>query len=173
MGNPETFNIHCKYSAQMRFGDDIREFWGSCIRHSTARDDREREDAIHAWNWWRAAMFTKAEILAGLSSIDGCVVLDRSLQLLGFGGEIRVDYKKVQNAPRTLRNLKTGQLTPEHELERMGTRHRSAYRLAKVYAGIIVFVISQDGDLRIFCSDDSNVFGFEGLHAWVHEHESQ
>ena len=118
-------------------------------------------------------MFTKAGILAGLSSIDGCVVLDRNLQVLGFGGEIRIDKEQVQNASRTLTNLKTSQPASEDELEQLGTRHRSPYRLAKVHAGAIVFVISQDGELRIFCSDESYVFGFEGLHAWVHEYESQ
>jgi len=173
IGKPEDFDIRCKYPAQMRFGDDIRQFWESCVSHAAARDEQERERAIHAWNWRRAAVFTKADILAGLSSVDGCVVLDRNLQVLGFGGEIRVDNQRVQTAPRALRNLKTGQLTPEDELERMGTRHRSAYRLAKVHAEIIVFVISQDIDLRIFCSDESNVFGFDRLHAWVHQSESE
>lgn len=172
-GNPEDFDIHCKYSTQMRFGEDILQFWQSCVSHATARDDREREKATHAWSWRRAAAFAKAGILAGLSSVDGCVVLDRNLQVLGFGGEIRVDDKKVKDTPRALKNLKTGQLTQENELERMGTRHRSAYRLAKVHPGIIVFVISQDGDLRIFCSDESNVFGFDRLHAWVHQYESE
>jgi hypothetical protein len=174
-GSLEGFDIHCKYPVEMRLGDDILEFWKSCVHHAEARNDdqHERDAATQAWSWRRAALFTKAEILAGLSSVDGCVVLDRNLQVLGFGGEIRVDDQKVYAAPRALRNLRTGQLTPEAELEQYGTRHRSAYRLAKVSPGTIVFVISQDGDLRIFCSDEETVFGFDRLHAWVHQYEAQ
>ncbi len=171
-GKPEDFDIRCKYPAQMRFGEDILQFWLSCFKHAAARDDRERDKSTDAWSWRRTSVFAKAEILSALSSVDGCVVLDRNLQVLGFGGEIRVYDDKVKKAPRALKNLKTGQLTPEDELEQMGTRHRSAYRLAKVHPGIIVFVISQDGDLRIFCSDESHVFGFDRLHAWVHQYES-
>ena len=117
-------------------------------------------------------MASNAEILAGLASVDGCVVLDRKLNLLGFGGEIRVDPTEVEKAPRTLRNLKTGDAMPESEVEQLGTRHRSAYRLTKVHPGVIAFVISQDGDLRVFCSDDNDVFGFDRLHAWERDHES-
>jgi hypothetical protein len=167
--------MHCKYPARMPFGDIIREFWLSCVSHARVPmdDHRERDRLAHVWNWRRAAVFAKARVLAGLSSVDGCVVLDRCLKVLGFGAEIRIDDDKLGTAPRALRNKKTGEPTPESEVEQMGTRHRSAYRLAKVHPGIMVFVISQDGDLRIFCSDDQDVFGFDRLHAWVYQHESE
>lgn len=171
--NPEEFDIHCKYPAQLDFGDLILQFWQSCIRHATAKGVRELGSATHAWTWRRAAVFDKAGILAGLSSVDGCVVLNRKLQVLGFGGEIQVSEQQAQEATRTLKNLKTGEPEPEEDaLKGLGTRHRSAYRLAKVHPGVIVFVISQDGDLRIFCSDESDVFGFDRLDAWVQEYES-
>jgi hypothetical protein len=172
-GSLEGFHIRCKYPVEMHLGDDIPEFWKSGVHYAKARDDGQREAATHAWSWRRATLFTKAEILAGLSSVDGCVVLDRNLQVLGFGGEIRVDDRKVQAATRALRNFRTDQLTPEAELEQYGTRHRSAYRLAKVHPGTMVFVISQDGDLRIFCSNEKDVFGFDHLHAWVHQYEAE
>jgi hypothetical protein len=132
-GSLEGFDIYCKYPAEMDFGDDILQFWKSCVNYVEAEGDDQRERATSAWKWRRAALYTKAEILAALSSGDGCVVLNRNLQVLGFGGEIRVDDQRVQAAPRALRNRRTVQLTPEEELEQYGTRHRSAYRLAKVY----------------------------------------
>ena len=107
-GSPEEFDIRCKYPAQMQFGDDIREFWLTCASYAQSKDDAERERAAHHWNWRRAAVFTKARILAGLSSVDGCVVVDRCLKVVGFGGEIRIDDAKLQAAPRTLRDKKTG-----------------------------------------------------------------
>ena len=171
-GTPEDFSIHCKHPAQMNFGDDIIQFWQSCIHYANAKDGSE--GAAHAWNWRRAALFDKAVILAGLSSVDGCVVLNRKLQVLGFVGEIRVTNKQADEAVRPYKNLATNETEPDEEvLKRLGTRHRSAFRLAKVYPRTIVFVISQDGDLRIFCSDESYVYGFDRLHAWVHHRESQ
>lgn len=172
---PEKCDIHLKYRAQMPFGDDIGRFWQSCVMHARSLecDHGERDRAEREWCLRKARVSSNALVLAGMSSVDGCVVLDRRLQLVGFGGEIRIDSKELEAAPRKLRNIKTKQLTPESEVEKLGTRHRSAYRLARVHPGIIVFVISQDGDLRIFCSDDKDVFGFDRLHAWVHRYEAE
>ncbi len=172
-GRPEDCDIRCTYSPGVAFGDAIQEFWDTCIEHFLARDSDARELADHAWNWRRAAVFAKADIVSGLSSVDGCVVLDRDLRVTGFGGEILVDPTRAAGEARGLRNLKTGDPMPETELDRLGTRHRSAYRLAKSHPGVIAFVVSQDGDLRVFASTQHDVFGFDRLHAWVHQSESE
>lgn len=163
------FSIKCKYDADLRLGEQILDFWNACIVFAKASTEEERNPALHQWKWHREKLFITAKALAGLSCVDGCVVVDGDLAVLGFGGEIRVDEAKASSAPRSLRNIKTGELTPEDELLSFGTRHRSAYRLCKVHPGTIAFVISQDGDLRIFYSTDSDVYGFQFLHAWVHE----
>ena len=172
-GRPEDFDIRCTHGTSIALGEDIQDFWDTCIEHSLTKDSDAREEADHAWNWKRAAVFAKADIVSGLSFVDGCVVLDRDLRVVGFGGEILVDPGRVSQEARDLRNLKTGDLMPESELDRLGTRHRSAYRLAKAHPGVIAFVVSQDGDLRIFCSTQDDVFGFDRLHAWVHQSESE
>jgi hypothetical protein len=172
-GPTENFDIFCKYPARLDFGEDILQFWISCLRHALVKDDQEREKAEYNWLRRREILATKAGIVAGLSAVDGCVVLDRSLKVLGFGGEIRIGAAKGQAAPRMLRDFKTGRPIPEVELEQMGTRHRSAFRLAKVHPGTIIFVVSQDGELRIFCSNEEAVYGFERLHAWVHQYEAE
>lgn len=172
-GRPENFDIFCKYPAKLDFGDDIWQYWTSCVRHALAKENHEREKAEYNWLRRREIMSAKAGIVSGLSAVDGCVVLDRSLKVLGFGGEIRIGAGKAQASPRVLRDFKTGRPIPEVEMEQMGTRHRSAFRLAKVHAGAIVFVVSQDGELRIFCSDEHSVYGFERLHAWVHQYEAE
>ena len=172
-GRPEDFDIRCTYAPSIALGEDIHDFWDTCIEHSLSKDSEGREEADHAWNWRRSAVFAKADIVSGLSSVDGCVVLDRNLRVSGFGGEILVDRARVNQEARDLRNLKTGDLMPVSELDRLGTRHRSAYRLAKAHPGVIAFVVSQDGDLRIFTSTQDDVFGFDRLHAWVHQSESE
>ena len=172
-GEPSDFDIQCTHDTSIALGDDIHDFWDTCIEHSLTKDSDAREQADHDWNWRRSAVFAKADIVSGLSSVDGCVVLDRNLRVSGFGGEIVVDPARAQQEARALRNLKTGEPMPESELDRLGTRHRSAYRLVKAHAGVIAFVVSQDGDLRIFASTKEDVFGFDRLHAWVHQSESE
>ena len=172
-GRPADFDIQCAHDTSIPFGEKILDFWDTCIEHSLTKDSDAREQADHDWNWKRAAVFAKADIVSGLSAVDGCVVLDRELRVSGFGGEILVDPARAQRAARELRNLKTGEPMPESELDRLGTRHRSAYRLVKAHPGVIAFVVSQDGDLRIFASSENDVFGFDRLHAWVHQSESE
>ncbi len=172
-GRPEAFDIRCTYDTSIALGQDIQDFWDTCIEHFLAKDSAARERADHEWNWRRAAVFAKADIVSGLSSVDGCVVLDRELRVNGFGGEILVDPGRANRESRELRNLKTGEPMPVSELDRLGTRHRSAYRLVKAHPGVIAFVVSQDGDLRIFTSTQDDVFGFDRLHAWVHQSESE
>ncbi len=172
-GGPEDFDIRCTNAPSIEFGATVHDFWDTCIEHFLAKDSAAREQADHDWNWRRSAVFAKADIVSGLSSVDGCVVLDRNLRVSGFGGEILVDPTRAAQEPRQLRNLKTGDLMPETELDSLGTRHRSAYRLVKAHPGVLAFVVSQDGDLRIFCSTQDDVFGFDRLHAWVHQSESE
>jgi hypothetical protein len=109
-GRPEDFDIRCTYAPSIALGEDIHDFWDTCIEHSLAKDSEAREEADHAWNWRRSAVFAKADIVSGLSSVDGCVVLDRNLRVSGFGGEILVDPARVNQEARDLRNLKTGDL---------------------------------------------------------------
>ena len=172
-GRPEDFDIRCTYAPSIEFGAAVHDFWDTCIEHFLAKDSAAGEQADHDWNWRRSAVFAKADIVSGLSSVDGCVVLDRNLRVSGFGGEILVDPTRAAREPRQLRNLKTGDPMPETELDSLGTRHRSAYRLVKAHSGTLAFVVSQDGDLRVFCSTQDDVFGFDRLHAWVHQSESE
>ena len=43
-----------------------------------------------------------------------------------------------------------------------GMRHRSAYRFCQRVPGAMAFVISQDGDLRVFCNVKGRVELFDG-----------
>ncbi len=42
-----------------------------------------------------------------------------------------------------------------------GTRHQSAVRLCKAHRNMLVFIVSQDGDLKVFSSgtDKAHAFG--------------
>lgn len=74
----------------------------------------------------------------------------------------------LTSSPPSLINAKTNESWADQTLEQFGgTRHRSAVRLTQVLPGAIAFVISQDGDLRVFYSDGTGVYSFTDLDAWV------
>jgi hypothetical protein len=103
------------------------------------------------------------DLAASLAAVDGAVVLRRDWRLVGFGAEItetglwsdeeEVEYGKhpdSMDGPRA------------RPLSGFGMRHRSAYRFCQGVSGAMAFVISQDGDLRVFCNIKGRVQLFDG-----------
>jgi hypothetical protein len=174
--DPSLFDVRCKYSTTFALGQAIADFWCACVDCAECKDGQATESALHQWRWKRERLFSSATALSGLSAVDGCVVLNRNLEVLGFGGVIGlVDLDaKIVDSPRRLKNVKTGAILDDSEFASLGlgTRHRSAFRLCKAHPGSVVFVVSQDGDLRVFYSDDQYIYGFEKLYAWVYEQEA-
>ena len=93
-----------------------------------------------------AALFEAAQLVADLTHVDGAVVMTTGLDLLGFGGEIAGDLPEVRRVMRA-RDL-AGAEREWVRTDRVGTRHRSAYRLCHVLRDALAVVVSQDGGLR-------------------------
>jgi hypothetical protein len=99
------------------------------------------------------AIFEVAHLIAGLTAVDGAVVMTQRFELLGFGGEISGSLPAVKTIARALDV--EADATLEESAEGVGTRHRSAYRLCKELGDVIAVVISQDGNVRfIKCKDE-------------------
>jgi hypothetical protein len=79
-----------------------------------------------------------------LSAIDGCVILDNKLRILGFGSKIN-----QLDIPEDKKSI----------VEHSGMRHRSAASACIHLPNSAAFVVSQDGDITIFCNTNEN--GFE------------
>lgn len=106
-----------------------------------------------------------ARLIGQLAATDGCVVLDRRLNVKGFGAKIDWPHDATF---LPLVDVRSGQQVPEEKIEHgMGTRHRSACRLAQTLPGAIIFVVSQDGDLTAFYSNDSCAYRMTQLDAWA------
>jgi DisA bacterial checkpoint controller nucleotide-binding len=100
------------------------------------------------------AIFEVAHLIAGLTAVDGAVVMTQRFEVLGFGGEISGDLPAAETVARALDV--EAEVTVEETAEGVGTRHRSAYRLCKALSSVIAVVISQDGNVRfIGCKDDA------------------
>lgn len=143
-------------------------FWNCCFDPDSDATGAEARRRAQSWETARRRMFSAARALADLSNTDGCVVLDRALRLSGFGGEIRVaesdvaGYRVFGAHPDTLAEQEP------IEIERFGTRHRSASRLCAAVPGTLAFVVSQDGDLRVFYGlKDRRVCMWRNLGAWM------
>jgi hypothetical protein len=143
-------NAVCRVDC-LNLGDSILDFWKSCIGIRLATDQRARDKATTEWNVKRNAVRSSATSIGYLAQADGCVIIDRGMRALGFGGKILVD-DTVLRLDRKLVGLSEHQL-----LSNFGTRHGSAFRLCKAFDDVMVFVISQDGDLRLFASDGDQV----------------
>lgn len=100
------------------------------------------------------SFFELARFFSDLMQVDGALVLDQRLCLLGFGGEIRVDRTVLQVGHA--QDL-DGAFTVPWNVQADGTRHRSVYRLCSVEPEVIGFVISQDSQVRMIANVDDRV----------------
>jgi hypothetical protein len=92
------------------------------------------------------AVFEVGHLFAGLSAVDGALVLTQRLEVHGFGAEISSQLEPIEKVWRSL-DLEGTRLVPDLA-DRFGTRHRSVFRLVNRYPDVIAIVISQDGHVR-------------------------
>jgi hypothetical protein len=92
------------------------------------------------------AVFEIAHFLADLTAIDGAVIMTQRFEILGFGAEISARLPPVDLVARSL-DLEGTRYVLE-STDHVGTRHRSAYRLAQTMPDAVIVVVSQDGTIR-------------------------
>ncbi|HPD29401.1 MAG TPA: hypothetical protein PLL20_05360 [Phycisphaerae bacterium] len=92
-------------------------------------------------------------LLAALSSVDGAVVLNRDLHIIGFGAEITLSSPATTDEVIHFgRHPDPVGIPPPRPLLDYGMRHRSAYHFCQAVAGAIAFVVSQDAAITVFCN---------------------
>lgn len=97
-------------------------------------------------------------IFAGkLSGTDGALVLTSDLSLLGFGTEIRLEKVCVDIKVYKVKQP-MNEAHEELDSEQFGMRHRSAIKLCLQCDDIIVFVVSQDGGIRLVWNKEGKVY---------------
>ncbi len=92
------------------------------------------------------AVFEVAHLIAALADVDGATVVTSELEVLGFGGEISGALADVPLVARA-RDLE-GDHRVDERTDRVGTRHRSVYRLCQALHDVVAIVVSQDGGVR-------------------------
>ena len=160
--SPEAANdaVRIKYHAEnMDLGHEAAAFWISCIRAQEG-GDRERR----RWTMSLNQLLERARTVGHLASIDGCVVMTPGFRVLGFGGQILTDERQAANSSLVFSRIKTEDPWPVQDGSTLGgMRHRSAFNLVKSVPQARAFVVSQDGDLTAFYSDDEKAYCARGI----------
>jgi hypothetical protein len=83
-----------------------------------------------------------------LTRVDGLVLLNKNLEVRGFGVEITVSEEPNEVLVSKDASANDRSLSKADYL-RYGTRHRSMMRYCAQYPGSVGFIVSQDGDVRV------------------------
>ena len=98
-----------------------------------------------------------ADLVGRLGDVDGAVVLQSNLHLVGFGAEIVLDAARPVTAYEVVGNPRRSRQWPAVDSESFGMRHRSALRCVAVADATAAFVVSQDGTVSFFWKDSGKV----------------
>ena len=141
------------YSLKLSLSDPCspREFLEASLVH-------EMNTLVRA-TYRRAAQYALDRI-AQLATIDGALILDHQLGVVGFGASLIASNSdsKGQIGPDGHGNRHS----TEVDINQYGMRHRSAFNFVAQYPNAIAFVISQDGPVRALRRQDENT-----VHIWL------
>ncbi len=100
---------------------------------------------------WQEALRRVVDVVAGLTAVDGAMVLNRRFDLLAFGAKIgrREGFPRIENVIETepLEGNSPRIVSPS---QLGGTRHLSAAQFAQDQPDALALVASQDGRFTVF-----------------------
>lgn len=154
---PDSYDISCKYLLESPdLGEDIANYWATHIETCYAKNHgvEEYDKKLGRSYSSKARLLNNLDAVAHLTAADGCVVLTNTLRILGFGGSILVSEEDCKKSISKFKLSECPCSIDEFLNSVGGQRHQSAARLIIKHNGIVVFVISQDGELTTFLTDD-------------------
>lgn len=103
-----------------------------------------------------------SDFVAKLTTVDGAVIMDKNLDLYGFGAEILTD--RMERRTPKMRFLKQDNTDdPTKRFDDNGTRHRSGYRLCNCMEDSVAIICSQDGMIRACTKQDGAVVVYSNI----------
>jgi DisA bacterial checkpoint controller nucleotide-binding len=116
-------------------------------------------DASQGLEKLEESVFELSRLVANLAAIDGAVVLDKRFGLLGFGAEVSAELPVPSRVWRALDP--EGREREPDDIEKVGTRHRAAYRFVHDHPGGLAIVISHDGGVSFVANREQEVVFWE------------
>ena len=107
------------------------------------------------------SVFEWAHLVAGMTQVDGAVVMTQRLELIGFGAEISGKLERVDSVAQALDP--EGFEVRKEQADCVGTRHHSAYSLCNALHDVVAVVVSQDGTAQLVKWNDGLVTIWEQL----------
>ncbi len=134
----------------------------ACVEfHYPPDAKRNLTSRTQRWLQTRGRLTVAARTIGELTSVDGCVVLDRALSVVGFGAKINVSREQAVSSVIQFKNAKTSEQVPLDELEKLGgMRLQSALWFCKCYPNVVAFVVSQDQEMKVLWSEEEDAFAF-------------
>lgn len=153
--DPSRFGIEYKFPVTAPdLGEDLAEYWSTHITASSSKEKQPYEKALRSCNHSKARLLTNVEAIANLTAVDGCVVLNHELRVLGFGGKITVSEKDCDKVKATYKLRDDEEVSREVFLQNVGgQRHQSAARAVAANEGALAVVVSQDAEMSLFTRD--------------------
>jgi hypothetical protein len=105
------------------------------------------------------SVFELSRLIANLTAVDGAVVLDKRLGLLGFGAEVSAELPTPAHVWRA--HDTEGREREPFDIENLGTRHRAAFRFAHDHPQGVAIVVSHDGGVSFVANHDGRVVLWE------------
>ena len=103
-----------------------------------------------------------ADMIAKFTSVDGAVVLNKNLDLLGFGAETVVDVSS-RETPAMRFISHDGLVDPTRHFNDNGMRHRACYRFCNAVEGTVAIIMSQDGTVKACTRHDGSVYVYDNV----------
>jgi hypothetical protein len=105
------------------------------------------------------SVFELSRLIGNLTAIDGAVVLDKRLGLLGFGAEVSAELPSPRSVWQA--NDREGRQRDPYDIENVGTRHRAAFRFVNDHPAGLAIVISHDGGVTFVANRQGEVVLWE------------
>jgi hypothetical protein len=106
-------------------------------------------------------LFEWAHLVAGMTQVDGAVVITHRLELIGFGADISGKLERVDELAYALDP--EGFEIRSEQTSGVGTRHNSAYSFCNALHSAAAVVVSQDGTAQLVKWNDGRVTVWEQL----------
>jgi hypothetical protein len=116
-------------------------------------------DASPALERLEQSVFELSRLIGNLTAIDGAVVLDKRLGLLGFGAEVSAELPSPKYVWQA--NDTEGRQRDPYDIENVGTRHRAAFRFVNDHPGGLAIVVSHDGGVTFVANRQQEVVLWE------------
>ena len=103
-----------------------------------------------------------ADLIARLSCVDGGVVINKNLDLIGFGAQAIVDLTNI--APPKMRFVTSDdQVDTGKKFNDNGMRHRACYRFCELIDDSVAVIFSQDGSIKACTKEEGEVVVYQDV----------